>query len=136
MNFLYFSKDWLNEFDLNPCAFNHIPGILPNLWCLCNTHLNHVVIFMMINMYPLVFSTIFPSTSYLHRKELWNNLTTKIPKTPWCFVGDYNAIISVDEYKGRHSPTRAPMSDFFNWSNTNHIHILTIADKYTWSNGK
>ncbi|XP_058733170.1 uncharacterized protein LOC131604764 [Vicia villosa] len=50
---------------------------------------------------------------------------------------DFNAIISNDEYKGSHTPTRTPMNDFFNWFITNHYILLpTIGNKYTWNNGR
>lgn len=33
-----------------------------------------------------------------------------IPNTPWCFKGEYNAIISADEYKENHFPSKTHMT--------------------------
>lgn len=33
-----------------------------------------------------------------------------IPNTPWCFTGEYNAIIRADEYKENHCPAKTHMT--------------------------
>lgn len=123
MCFFNFLKNWLNHVDLKPFDFNNRLGLLSNLWCFCKTHMNHVVfccddqhVYFTIQIQNKTtgFSAIYASTSYLHRRELWNNLTIKIPNTIWCFIGNYNVIISFDEHKGSHSPARASMNNFFN----------------------
>lgn len=64
-------------------------------------------------------------------------LETTIPNTPWCFIGDFNSIISFDEYKGSQIPARKPMNNFFNWSDSNYfIHLSTLGNNYTWNNGR
>lgn len=82
------------------------------------------------------FSFIYAFINYLRRRELQNNLDTHVPNTPWFFKCDFNAIISDDEYKASHSPSRAPMNDFFNQYDKNHsTHIPIVDNKQTWSNG-
>ncbi|KAI5389607.1 hypothetical protein KIW84_075045 [Lathyrus oleraceus] len=116
-----FPKDWLGKLDLKPFAFNNMLHLLPTLWCLGKSNLSHVVIY----------------SDDQQRKHLWNSLQSRIPNTLCCFIGDFNAIISADEYKGNHWTSSIPMQDFFHWSDSNHyIHIPTLGNKFTWSNGR
>ncbi|XP_058776557.1 uncharacterized protein LOC131650867 [Vicia villosa] len=139
-------KSWLHNLDLKLFALNQRDDILSNLWCFCKTNLNPDIISVddqqvsftiKLNNTTLGFSAIYASTSYICRRSLWHKLSNVLPNVPCCFIGDFNAIISSDEYRGNHSPSKIPMADFFNWSNDNHyIHLPTVGNFPTWSNGR
>ncbi|XP_058756625.1 uncharacterized protein LOC131629842 [Vicia villosa] len=146
MDYNKLPKAWLHNLDLKLFALNQRGDLLPNLWCFCKTNLNpdiisvddqHVSFTIKLNNTTLCFSAIYASTSYICRRSLWHKLSNVLPNVPWCFIGDFNAIISSDEYRGNHSPSKIPMTDFFNWSNDNHyIHLPTVGNFLTWSNGR
>ncbi|XP_058727131.1 uncharacterized protein LOC131598562 [Vicia villosa] len=146
MNFDNFRKAWLNRFDIKLFAFNNRGSLLPNLWCLCKSTLDPVVLdtkdqyvsFTINHLGTVIgFSVIYASTSYLVRRSLWNTLGNVLPNTPWSFIGDFNAIISSAEYKGNHTPSKAPISDFFNWTDVNSlIQVPTLGNPFTWCNGR
>jgi len=82
-------------------------------------------------------SAIYASTCYTHRRELWSDLTRiqNIHNIPWCWIGDFNAIIGAHEYRGSYSPARTPMNEFLNWSDRdNLVHLPTRGARFTWSN--
>ncbi|XP_058742694.1 uncharacterized protein LOC131615239 [Vicia villosa] len=148
MDFCNFPQNWMSRFDLKVFAFNKREGLLPNLWCFCKSNLNptilavddqHVTFSVSINSKVVNISAVYASTCYTARRILWNNLNNLIinSKTPWTFLGDFNAIISADEYKGNHTPSNTPMHEFFQWSDSNHlIHLPTVGNMFTWSNGR
>lgn len=51
-----FSKDWLARLDLKIFVVNSKPKLLPNLWCLCLTHL--ILIIVSINDQQVSFTII------------------------------------------------------------------------------
>lgn len=52
------------------------------------------------------------------RRNLWNALKLTPAGVLWCYIGDFNAIISAEEHKGRCTPTKVPMSgNQFSWNN-------------------
>ncbi|XP_058749874.1 uncharacterized protein LOC131622872 [Vicia villosa] len=54
----------------------------------------------------------------------FNNRINNLPNL-WCFY----------EYRGNNSPSKTPITDFFNWSDTNHfIHLPTLGNLFTWCN--
>lgn len=59
------------------------------------------------------FYVIYASTYYVDRRNLWLTLSNANPKTPWSFMEDFNAIISDDEYKGSHTPSKIAIVVFF-----------------------
>ncbi|XP_058746815.1 uncharacterized protein LOC131619766 [Vicia villosa] len=148
MDFSNFPSRWMSRFDLKPFAFNQRGSDLPNLWCFCKTHLNPVIVSIdnqqisftiNLNNTVLGFSVIYASTCYITRRYLWTSLNNIIANNvnPWTFIGDFNAIIGADEYKGSHNPARIPMQDFFHWSDSNKlIHLPTVGNFFTWSNGR
>lgn len=70
-------------------------------------------------------------------RRLWNKLSNIPPNFPWCFIGNFNTIISTNEYGGNHAPSSTPITKFFNWSNDNHyIHLPTVGNFFSWSNGR
>lgn len=138
MNFDNFPKSYLVRFDLKTFAFNNTNNNLPNIWCFCKNHFDlitimtndqHISFTIDINGTIFGFSLIYASTNYITRRQLWLKLNNVLPNIPWSFVGDFNAIVSADEYKGNHSPTKAHITDIFNWSNINHyIHLPTLGN--------
>lgn len=132
MNVDNFPRGWLSRFDLKLFVCNIRDNKLPNAWCFCKTNLDPVIIdaddqqvSFTINHLRNVFgfSVIYASTSYIIRRNLWNKLSNVMNNTPWYFIGDFNIIISVDEYMGNNSPSKAPISDFFNWTDSNMFKI-------------
>lgn len=141
-----FPKAWLHNLDQKLYALNQRDDLLPNLWCFSKSHLNPDIISLdyqqvsftnNLNNITLGLSAIYASTSYICRRRLWHKLVTVLPNVPWCFLGDFNAIISSDEYRGSHSPSKIPMAYFLNWSNDNHyIHLPTVGSLMSLSNGR
>lgn len=55
---------------------------------------------------------------------------------PWCFFGDFNAILGAHEQNGSYLPLQISCDDFRTWSDTNLLmHLLTRGIQLTWSNG-
>ncbi|XP_058759734.1 uncharacterized protein LOC131633041 [Vicia villosa] len=141
-----FPQRWLAKFDLKIFAVNNRDSMLPNLWCLCKTNYNldilliddqHVALTINMHNSTYGFSVIYASTSYIHRRNLWNALSNFPVNIPWTFIGDFNAIASVSEYRGSHSPASIPMNDFLNWTDKNQlIHVPTLCNAFTWCNGR
>ncbi|XP_058734177.1 uncharacterized protein LOC131605902 [Vicia villosa] len=146
MNFDNFPKAWLNRFDLKLFATNSRDNLLPNIWCLCKSHLNPVIIdskdqyvsfTINHNDTLLGFSVVYAATNYISRRHLWASLGNTMPNTPWSFIGDFNSIVSSDEYKGHSTPSKTPIKDFFNWTDSNNlIHLPTLGNPFTWCNGR
>lgn len=142
MNFNNLPKSQLHDLNLKPFAFNNRGDVLPNLWCLCRSNINHVAIFtddqhvsFTLSSHNLYFgfSVVYASTYYIHRRNLWQGLSN----LPWSFIGEFNDIISIDKYKGSHTPAKIPMVDLCKWSDDNHsIHLPTVGNKFTWTNGR
>lgn len=83
------------------------------------------------------FSLIYASTSYIHRRNLWNSLSNFPVNNPWTFTRDFNAIVSACEYRGSQTPANIPMNYFINWIDKNQlIHIPTLGNAFTMCNGR
>jgi len=148
IEFSNFPVRWLARQDLKLFATNNRNGQIPNLWCICKNQLNPNILSIdsqqvsfMLKEHDNYFSVsaIYASTSYLQRRNLWTNLQNLQTQynVPWCFLGDYNAIIGAHEYQGAFQPSRTPMNEFLQWSNSNHlIHLPTRGSFFTWSNGR
>ncbi|MCH84506.1 RNA-directed DNA polymerase (Reverse transcriptase), partial [Trifolium medium] len=84
-------------------------------------------------------SAVYAATSYLNRRRLWNSLNALQTQhdLPWCFIGDFNAILGSHENRGRTPPARLPMEEFQNWTDTfKLIHLPTKGATFTWENGR
>ncbi|XP_058734231.1 uncharacterized protein LOC131605962 [Vicia villosa] len=89
------------------------------------------------NNLVLGFSVIYAVTNYIDRRRLWSCLGPLINDTPWCFIGDFNAIIEYGEYKCASCPATTHMKEFLSWSDSNHlVHVPTMGNQYTWNNGR
>lgn len=54
---------------------------------------------------------------------------------PWCFLGDFNAILGSHEKRGGNLPSHVSCEEFNAWSDScNLTHLLTRGAEYTWSN--
>jgi len=148
MHFNHFPRNWFHILNFKPFAFNLRPYNIPNLWCFCSNHLNPVIIssdsqqvtFTCVqNNQPFSISAIYASTNHIIRRQLWNtlqNLQTSL-NLPWCSIGDFNSILGSHEHRGSLAPARTPMTDFFDWSDSNNfIHLPTRGVELTWSNGR
>jgi len=143
-----FPQRWLARLGFKLFAVNDRSNMLPNLWCICSSNINPLVISNTNQQVSFLLrdqgkdfgvSAIYASTNYLHRRNLWQtlNLLQTQHNIPWCFIGDYNAIVGAHEYGGSHNPSRIPIEDFLNWSESNHlIHIPTRGSLFTWANGR
>ena len=148
MDFNDFPSRWLNNLNLKLFAMNSINNLLPNIWCFYKPHFDpvilaladqHVTFTISHNNLITTFSVIYASSNYIVRRNIWNslNLLQSQHSIPWCFIGDFNSIIGAHEHRGRLPPSRLPMEEFRNWSNTfNLLHIPTRGAKFTWANGR
>lgn len=132
--------------NFKPFAFNNRQNNTPNLWCFCAKNLNptiitldsqHVTFTFVHNNQPFCISAIYASTNYITRRNLWlslehihNNLNI-----PWCAIGDFNSILGSHEHRGALPPARAPMNEFYSWSDTNNfVHLPGRGIQFTRSN--
>jgi len=111
MKYEDFLTTWFNRIGFRVFSFNLRGNNIPNLWCLCTTNLNPMVLdvndqqvsfSIETNGVNFCFSTIYASTSNLKRKHLWNRLTFNQSQyiAPWCFIGDFNTIFAAHEHQG------------------------------------
>jgi hypothetical protein len=143
-----FPKRWLSSLNLKFFAVNNRINLLPNLWCICSMNLNPLVLAsddqqvsfcITENDKSFALSAIYGATSYLNRRKLWNSLNERQSQhaLPWCFIGDFNAILGAHEHRGRVTPARLPMEDFQKWTDVfNLIHLPTSGAEFTWINGR
>lgn len=120
-NWLFVSEPWINSqkvpinyfksLNLKLFAENNRGGSLSNLWCLCNDRFSpsviesacqHVAFSIMFDRQELFLSAVYASTSYISRRHWWNDLTVlhQNHPAPWCFIRDFNLVLSAHEYKG------------------------------------
>ncbi|OVA06545.1 Ribonuclease H domain [Macleaya cordata] len=74
----------------------------------------------------------------INRRDLWNQLIpiSQLNK-PWLLIGDFNAVLRIDEKKGGLLPKANAMSDFWECVNTcNLIESQSTGIKYTWCNNQ
>lgn len=147
MNIDSFLKSRISRCELKLFASNVRIYQFPNLWCFCKINLDLVIIDIdeqqvsfKINQHGIDFgfSAVYASTNYARRKSLWAKLNdVNHSKITWSFIDDFNVIVSVEEYKVSSTPSKIPISDFFNWiDNNNLIHLPTLGDPFTWCNGR
>ncbi|KAK2352799.1 hypothetical protein QL285_090510 [Trifolium repens] len=141
-------RRWLSNLQLKAFAVNTRINLLPNLWCICSELLNplvlksddqHVTFSITENDKTFALSAIYAATAYLNRRKLWSSLNElqNQHNLPWCFIGDFNAILGAHEHRGRVVPARLPMEEFQNWTDDfNLIHLPTTGAEFTWVNGR
>jgi hypothetical protein len=148
IDFANFPQTWLLNLDLKLFAVNNRNNNTPNLWCICKTSITptilqssdqHVSFTFSHNHCVFGVSAIYASTSYLHRRVLWNQLSNlhNLHSIPWCCIGDFNAICGAHEHRGATSPASLPMNEVVNWSDaSNMLHLPTRGALFTWSNNR
>lgn len=148
MNLDAFPKMFWTQLGLRPFSVNSHPNLAPNLWCLCRDVLNPTVIAsspqqvsfsVVVQGQELFTSAIYASTSYASRRELWNELflLQQLHNGPWCFIGDFNAVLGAHETRGGSLPLQVSCEDFRGWTDRSNLtHILTRGAAFTWSNGR
>lgn len=146
-DFVLISEPWMllqdfplsfwNHLNLKPFAVNDRITLPPNLWCLCQSHLTpsllavskQQVAFSVLHENQNIYvSAIYASTAYLQRRLLWAELLNLQQSYigPWCFVGDFNAVLGAHESRGGHLPLRISCEDFQDWTDTGNLtHVLT-----------
>jgi hypothetical protein len=117
MYFDKFPKTWLSRLNLKLFAVNNRNNLLPNLWCFCSSHLSPTIVDLDDQQISFTFlfegktfgiSTVYASTSYIKRRDLWcslSNVHSQYP-LPWSFIGDFNTIIGSHEHRGSYVPPR------------------------------
>lgn len=104
-------------------AVNNRDQVAPNLWCLCRTHLEanlvaaskQQVSFSMSFADQLVYIfAVYASTTYFQRRLLWTELSALQQNDvgPWCYIGDFNAVLGAHERRGGPIPSHASCADF------------------------
>jgi hypothetical protein len=148
MNVEDLPRRWLVNLNLKIFAMNSRPNLLPNLWYLCRLDLNPTILAFVdqqvafsvsLNDKVLAISAIYASTNYVHRRKLWNslNLLQTQHVLPWCFIGDFNVILGSHEHRGRFFPSRLPMTEFQELTDSfNLFHLHTRGAEFTWNNGR
>ncbi|WJX18847.1 hypothetical protein P8452_08606 [Trifolium repens] len=148
MKFVDMPRRWLLNLNLKLFAMNSRNNLLPNIWCICKSHLDPVILdsdsqqvsfSIKVNDKTVAFSVVYASTNYITRRQLWNKLNDlqTLHNLPWSFIGDFNAIIGAHEHRGSFNPARLPMTEFQNWAESfNLVHLPTRGAEFTWSNGR
>jgi hypothetical protein len=139
---------WLLRLGYKLFALNDRNNLIPNLWCICKVNLDPVVISLSDQYVAFTCSdvdklfgivAVYASTCYLRRRQLWSSLSSfcNSQDISWCFMGDFNVILGLHEYRGSNVPASLPMSDFQDWTNANDLlHLPTRGAWFTWSNGR
>lgn len=148
MRFEDLPRNWFLRQNYKLFAMNVRENNIPNLWCLCLTHLNpiiiqiddqHVSFSISDNGKELAMAAIYASTCYLKRRQLWNTLGNLLNQfsLPWNFIGNFNTILGAYEHQGNCTPSRTPMQDFQTWIDTyDLLHLPTKGALFTWKNGR
>lgn len=136
------------QLKLKPFVINERIGNLLNLWGLCSENLNptvltvlfqHVSLSVCIDNFPVYVAAIYASTSHVLRRQLWLNLANlqQNYQGPWCYMGDFNAVLGSHEQNGNCLPLRASCDEFQAWTDCCHLtHLNTRGSDFTWSNGR
>lgn len=124
-----------------PIGFQTFGAFVPIISTLqfCFTSDQHVTFSFIDNNKLLAISAVYASTDHIRTRELWDALYQNYHNLnlPWSCIGDFNAIIGSHEHSGFHSPAKAPMEEFYNWTNSNKfLHIPTKVSMLTWTNGR
>ncbi|XP_058782945.1 uncharacterized protein LOC131657578 [Vicia villosa] len=148
MDLQLFPPNFLSSLNLHVFATNHRPLNLPNLWCICSKDLSPQIIHcsdqfvafsLVIDNSCVFIASVYASTNAINRKLLWADLSSLLVNhpAPWCFLGDFNAILGAHEHRGRISPSRSSISDFRDWFNLHCLSDLpTKGPFFTWLNGR
>ncbi|XP_019460141.1 PREDICTED: uncharacterized protein LOC109359901 [Lupinus angustifolius] len=135
-----------SQMNLKLFIVNKRQDLLPSLWGLCNKNVDPIVfgctdqlisVSMTLNNINFNFAAVYANTNYLVRRKLWDDLHILLSSFagPWCFVGDFNAIMGTHEHRGSKTPSRIPIIDFKEFSDRETlIHLSTRGSDFTWSN--
>lgn len=85
----------------------------------------------------MFFSAVYACTTHILRRELWSKLTLLQQRNPgpWCFIGDFNAILGDNEKRGGNLLSRMSCEEFQAWTDScNLTHLLTKGVEFTWIN--
>lgn len=117
-NFLFIAEPWistsqipiscLQRLNLKIFAVNNRAQLISNLWCLCShnyspniiaSSLQFVALSIPIGDQLICVAAVYASTNYIARRDLWEDLAQLQQSyvNPWCFIGDFNAILGAHE---------------------------------------
>lgn len=136
-DFLFIAEPWIHldqlpsnfscQMNLKSLTDNNRGQLLPNLWGLCNVNISPTVISCSDQQISLsviwegrnsFLATVYALTSYLIRRSLWSKLENLQNATsgPWCYIGDFNAILGSHEMRGSSLPLKVSCEEFKDWS--------------------
>lgn len=126
-------------------AVNNRDNLLPKIWGICNLDPlipnisdQYIWFTFQIENKNIGIAAVYASTCHIKRRTLWNDLRkVNSHATPWCMVGDFNAILGAHRHRGPCTLNRTPMSDFKTWSESNNLLELPSKGKFfNWYNGR
>ncbi|VFQ83797.1 unnamed protein product [Cuscuta campestris] len=85
--------------------------------------------------FPCIISVVYGLHTKEERRELWTTISNLAESThsPWIMGGDFNAISSINQHKGKSSPCLASISEFDHCINSNGlIDPPYSGSPYTW----
>lgn len=88
---------------------------------------------------PWILSIFYNSQILAAQKLLWNTLTDiTTTRIPWLLIGDFNSVLSNQDFKGGSSRSYTFKSSFFNTfvNSNNLVDIGFVGLHFTWSNNQ
>ncbi|XP_019435293.1 PREDICTED: uncharacterized protein LOC109341779 [Lupinus angustifolius] len=80
---------------------------------------------------------VYAHTNHVNRRSLWLDIQVDLLENqgPWCCIGDFNAILGVDECRSATLPSRTSTSEFLAFTNSSSlIKVPTLGAQFTWTN--
>lgn len=76
---------------------------------------------------PVFLTGIYAKCTRMERRHLWSSLLALAPSVDnaWLIGGDFNAIASVEEYKGPSTPDLLSISDFSSFLHHGALHEIS-----------
>lgn len=134
--------------NLKVFSVNNRENLAPNLWVICSISMQfcdltvlaisdqYISLSLVLDRQLYFISTIYASTSHYLRRQLWLDLASlqQNNQGPWCFLGDFNAILGAHEKRGSNPPMGASCDEFKAWTDSCSLtHIDTRGALYTWT---
>lgn len=88
-------------------------------------------------LHSIFLTCVYAKSTRSERQELWDDLmvlSTGAQSCPWAVGGDFNSILSLDEYAGASTPDLSSISDFNGFlSQSDFQEISTTGGLFTWT---
>ncbi|KAJ4719151.1 RNA-directed DNA polymerase, eukaryota, Reverse transcriptase zinc-binding domain protein [Melia azedarach] len=72
----------------------------------------HIAVQVNMNGQNCIISFIYASTSYVVRRQLWQELQNTQTQLPWVVLGDFNAVLGFHEKLGGNLPSTISCAEF------------------------